>query len=439
SGQSFPIIFGDLTLAGAYFSALSYLPLREDFPRLALPASLLGFLGGMAASFLSGTRGSWLAIPVLTVLLVWFYWRRSGLRRTAAVSFVVVLVVALGILFPADHVLGRIGQAFTELSRYQAARAAVARVGPQAGCLTDREFLASLASHLSLAGAKDARVDVVAVQDKRTIQLQGQTCQPRYALRFSNHDVKRSAWLLLRRNLAPTLPSATVRLLVMGRGLVKPVIGHIRAKKFNSGALQELSIGSVPSAANILLRVGPGNSIVFIPVATTKGEYFFWYADTSVGARLEMWRAAWQLFVRHPLLGVGTGGFRHAISRLTSDGEIAPVVARFDHPHNEYLAQLSSRGLVGFGTLVVLFWFMAVDCRRGLRSPLDEYAAASACGLVLIAGYGIFGLTETIFTHSLAIAFFVFYVAFFLAVIQVESSGSVEFKNILNGDESNDR
>jgi O-antigen ligase len=71
SGSYHPIAFGDLSLALAFMSipALEFFKSRSRW-KMLLPVA--AFLLGMTATILSGRRGAWIAIPVLTIILYWY-------------------------------------------------------------------------------------------------------------------------------------------------------------------------------------------------------------------------------------------------------------------------------------------------------------------------------------------------------------------------------
>ena len=80
-------------------------------------------------------------------------------------------------------------------------------------------------------------------------------------------------------------------------------------------------------------------------------------AASSVGTRLEMWRAS-PLFVKdHPLLGVGNGNYQVTMKGYVEQGLIHPSAALHSHPHNVFVNAAMNRGLLGLLlTCLVFFW-----------------------------------------------------------------------------------
>ena len=69
-----PIRFGMITLAFGAVSAVALLHARDRF---MAAVALAGSLAGIAAAFMSGSRGALLALPVILLLLAPVLWRRS--------------------------------------------------------------------------------------------------------------------------------------------------------------------------------------------------------------------------------------------------------------------------------------------------------------------------------------------------------------------------
>ena len=102
------IPFGDTALLLAF---LSLITLGWDGRRggLVLTVKVLGLLAGGYASYLSGTRGGWLAVPVFIVLLgLQFHWHTHWKRILLALA---VILLAAAALFSTSHVEQRVDAA----------------------------------------------------------------------------------------------------------------------------------------------------------------------------------------------------------------------------------------------------------------------------------------------------------------------------------------
>lgn len=152
------------------------------------------------------------------------------------------------------------------------------------------------------------------------------------------------------------------------------------------------------------------------------------YKNTSIGQRFEMWKGAWRMFNEHPFLGVGVGKFNTVIKEYTEEGSLYPTVARFKHPHNEYLSVLANRGLVGFFSLLLVLFVPLKLFLRALSHASTDVRAFGLAGLFLISCYMVFGLSEAIFDRGLPVTLYVFYVALIYAFIRHLSQDSITGK-----------
>jgi len=162
--------------------------------------------------------------------------------------------------------------------------------------------------------------------------------------------------------------------------------------------------------------VVPAHSrILLVPVESFVGEYSYAVlAHASVAERLQMWSVAWDMFRHAPLLGVGTGAYMTEARQRVEANTAPPVVAVYDHPHNEYLDALSSRGLLGLLALLLFLGVPAWLFSCGLRSPDPVRMGACLAGLMLPVGFALFGLTETMFIHSVTLGWYAIMTAVFL-------------------------
>lgn len=151
--------------------------------------------------------------------------------------------------------------------------------------------------------------------------------------------------------------------------------------------------------------------------------------DTSVGQRLEMWKAAWMIFRQHPVLGVGMGGFSVEKQALIDAGKLDPAVASFLHPHNEYAAALATRGIIGFITLLLLFGMIGKVFYDMARRPHPAAQLAGIAGLIVVVSYAHFGISGDTFDRTLPITFFTFLVATLATLAPAESKKGAELVN----------
>lgn len=111
-----PIHFGDMALILGFLSLFAINWNSPDpFWRVAL--KLLGLGGGIFVAVMSGTRGAWLAIPVLALL--WMYFVNRERRRINPFLGIAVLVLAcLASYFFVTIVQMRVDRAFANLTSY---------------------------------------------------------------------------------------------------------------------------------------------------------------------------------------------------------------------------------------------------------------------------------------------------------------------------------
>lgn len=98
-------------------------------------------------------------------------------------------------------------------------------------------------------------------------------------------------------------------------------------------------------------------------------------ADTSIGQRMEFYRATIEVIKQHPWVGAGTGGFKQAYAGQVRDTSLPAT----HNPHNEYLMVGAQLGLAGLLLLLGLFavqWRVAAQ----LSSAREQVLAR---GLVL--------------------------------------------------------
>lgn len=151
-------------------------------------------------------------------------------------------------------------------------------------------------------------------------------------------------------------------------------------------------------------------------------------ATSSAGERLDMWKAAWIIFLNHPIFGAGPSGYIEEKQALIDSGIITPNVATFSHPHNEYLAVLATRGLVGFFTLLLLFLLPGYIFFKYSKAEIPDHRLFGISGLISIVAFAHFSLTGDTFDRSLSITFLTFILAVIASLITVQINDAMSSK-----------
>jgi O-antigen ligase len=111
--------------------------------------------------------------------------------------------------------------------------------------------------------------------------------------------------------------------------------------------------------------------------ATHEAEHYQTSADlTSVGVRLVFYKNTLQIIAKHPVFGVGTGGFRAAYVQQVA-GEKGWEAGSTTDPHNQFLKILAEQGIVG---LVIFLAFIASAFRQRVPEPFRILALGVLCG-----------------------------------------------------------
>jgi hypothetical protein len=140
-----------------------------------------------------------------------------------------------------------------------------------------------------------------------------------------------------------------------------------------------------------MLAGGMAGGAAAVAIAQSFGVFRFTFDGTDyaggVGSRGELWRAAWTLWLRHPVFGVGAGNFELELSQ-------AGLVGVRTHANSWYLQSLVEGGLLLFAATVAYvallcatFWRRA---RAGSPWVLAALAASLALGLHQIVDYVVF-------------------------------------------------
>ncbi|MCE8014817.1 O-antigen ligase family protein [Halomonas sp. MCCC 1A17488] len=126
----------------------------------------------------------------------------------------------------------------------------------------------------------------------------------------------------------------------------------------------------------------------------------YWAGDsrgTSVGLRLEMWRAGGLMFLERPLFGWGEGEVSARRDELIDQAGLHAGIRHHDQLHSELIDTAARRGLVGVAVLVALYVVPLGLFWRRLRSPGAEPGTRllAAAGMMVPVAFIDFGLTQS--------------------------------------------
>lgn len=121
-------------------------------------------------------------------------------------------------------------------------------------------------------------------------------------------------------------------------------------------------------------------------------------ATTSVGIRLELWRASVMMFAEHPWLGVGRDNFHEVLNALAAQGRLqqSPALA-FSSSHNDLLHCLATGGVLDASLLLLMYIAPLRYFAAQLRRPDQGQHALALAGMVVVVAFIGFGITDVMF------------------------------------------
>jgi O-antigen ligase len=131
--------------------------------------------------------------------------------------------------------------------------------------------------------------------------------------------------------------------------------------------------------------------------------------------RLGMWSEGWKMFIAHPICGAGRHGYELMIKQKAAMHQIPPEIEKFMSPHNMYLANMDAYGITGLFILLAIFLsplFIFIPASK-TDGPGRDMAYA---GIMLIAAFMVFGMTETIFNRNININIYMILLAAILSI-----------------------
>jgi O-antigen ligase len=197
---------------------------------------------------------------------------------------------------------------------------------------------------------------------------------------------------LLTQSRGPLLACVPVFLLII-------CLNAVRTKKWRDTIL--VFVGALMIAAVSMLFLHDEIMTRFSAIGQEVTTYSAQDTQGAVRERLEMWRVASHAFLEHPVAGVGIDQFGKYTKGLVSSGLASESIAKYEHPHSEYLEAAVTGGVPGLLVLLLLFGVPLVFFARRVLDPNDSIATAATIGLLTVSMYALCGLTDNVLYRSM--------------------------------------
>ncbi|AZZ36580.1 hypothetical protein CIK05_07185 [Bdellovibrio sp. qaytius] len=149
------------------------------------------------------------------------------------------------------------------------------------------------------------------------------------------------------------------------------------------------------------------------------------------GTRFIVWGTAFEMFKKHPILGVGPENFGEEFNHIQTVeqnyGESWNLI--WHKAHNEFIHYLATTGLVGFGAYLWLIILMFIPVFTFLFRKEDQWDTDNVFAVALLGGFGYLLATHmTAFSFIPTLMFFYLFPAMNFSFAGVEKNVTIENK-----------
>lgn len=161
---------------------------------------------------------------------------------------------------------------------------------------------------------------------------------------------------------------------------------------------------------------------------------------TSVGLRFEMWKAAWLIFKENWLFGAGLNEYTTAVANMVQAGETRDLTGIHQHPHNDFLNTLATRGILGglsyLSLLIVPCIYFSYNIAQQRQRPTSDddvelnsastyltcYHINGLClaGIYTAITFAIAGLSEALLHRNSSTTFYLTTITLFYLLVEQE-------------------
>lgn len=151
------------------------------------------------------------------------------------------------------------------------------------------------------------------------------------------------------------------------------------------------------------------------------------YLKTSVGARLELWKAAFLMGLEKPLTGWGDKEITNGKIELINKGISDEYIMTFSHAHNDFLETWARRGVIGVIGLIIIYTmpiYLLKLARSFTTTKISDCLLIT--GVIIYLGYFISGLTSVFFTFVISHNFYLFSFIYLISAMQWIKINTIE-------------
>lgn len=164
---------------------------------------------------------------------------------------------------------------------------------------------------------------------------------------------------------------------------------------FTSGIRQKILFLVLLFLFPALLVICKGN-ILYDRLNEARNDFLSYKSsnsDTSLGARLEMWKASATMFRENQILGIGTGAWDKEKNTMITQGRVPGFLKQYTQPHSIYIDALATKGMIGLLSLLLMVLYPVYFA---LKSKEPQVRVFRNIVLLLVIGFSVSGLTDTI-------------------------------------------
>jgi len=147
----------------------------------------------------------------------------------------------------------------------------------------------------------------------------------------------------------------------------------------------------------------------FLQITTNTKEQPINFLSTFDQRKI-LFQAGFEAFIEKPIFGNGYQNTTKILNRFYSEETKKTYLVAIDHLHNTYLNMLVQFGIFGLIFYIYFFCFLPLNIflKALLRDKQNYYAIQ---GILLIFGYCILGLADTMYLGVFQTSFFIFFIS----------------------------